>query len=180
MSGNWTVCVVDALRAPYHDFVPRFFCRDCLGSRYDGGECGARPGGVHSGRPFRPRSGAGHFANPKNQQRRCLRCTLRLSPTHAVQEGKCISASDCQEPVSASQCNHVRPASGRPLNFSNLNASFGSLKLVAQCLLSDRPRDLLPGSARRVLQLGPEYVPHLVDRSDHRPRRQTKPHERSL
>ena len=119
MFENWTVCVVDALCASYHDFVPRFFGRDfgrdCLGSRYYGSECGERPRGVHSGRPFRPSSSADPFAKPKNQQRRCLRCTLRLSPTHSVQEGKRISASDCQEPIPASQCNHIHPASGRPL-----------------------------------------------------------------
>jgi hypothetical protein len=115
LSGNQSVSVVDALRAPYHDFVPRFFSRDCLGSRYHGGECGERPCGVHSARPFQPRSSADPFAKPKDQQQQCLRFTLCLSPTHSVQEGKCISASDCQEPVPASQCNHVHPASGRPL-----------------------------------------------------------------
>ncbi len=60
------------------------------------------------------------------------------------------------------------------------DAASGSMKLVAERLPSDRPRDLFSGLPRSGLQLRPEFVAHLVDRGDDRPRRQPKPDERCL
>ena len=43
MSPSHVVFVDDVLRAPFHDFIPRFFGPDYLGGSRDGGECGPPP-----------------------------------------------------------------------------------------------------------------------------------------
>ena len=80
MSPSHVVFVDDVLRAPFHDFIPRFFGPDYLGGSRDGSECGPPSGGVRPGKLLRPRSIADRLAKPESKQRRSLRCRLRHSP----------------------------------------------------------------------------------------------------
>ena len=77
---TYVVFVDDVLRAPFHDFIPRFFGPDYLGRSRDGGECGLPSSGVRPGKRLRPCS----IADPESKQRRSLRCRLRLSPPRFV------------------------------------------------------------------------------------------------
>ena len=74
MSRSHVVFVDDVLRAPFHDFIPRFFGPDYLGGSRDGGECGLPSSGVRPGKRLRPRSIADRLAKPESRQRRSLRC----------------------------------------------------------------------------------------------------------
>lgn len=84
MSPSHVVFVDDVLRAPFHDFIPRFFGPDYLGGSRDGGECGLPSSGVRPGKRLRPRSIADRLAKPESKQRRSLRCGLRLPPPRFV------------------------------------------------------------------------------------------------
>jgi hypothetical protein len=149
---SYVVFVDDVLRAPRHEFVPRFSGPDHLGCSRDGGERGLSSGGVRPGERLRRCSIADNLAEPESKQRRSLQCRLRPYPPRFVRSGKCARANNRSEPVSARKCDPVRAASSRasvqPLNYFRLNeacraaSSFGSPA-------SSASRNAAPRSATR-------------------------------